>query len=287
LNSAVEKNPIARGAVLVTGASSGIGKAIALNLRNRGYRVFASVRSRAARNELEQAGCEPVELDVTDPRSLTAAREHLLTTLGRERLAGVINNAGILAAGPWEQIELDEVRRILEVNFVGAVAVTQTFLPRLRADRGRLLFIGSVAGRIAPPFVGAYAASKFAVRALADSLRREVAALGVPVVLVEAGSIRTGMRDKVRFERDVDEAYRMPFASFQRHFREGRQAGLAPEQVANAIAGIMDDVAPPAQLLVSERPSLLYRIYLGLPVRWVDALISWRMGRAILGSDHD
>src|SRR5213594_887641 len=158
--------------VVVTGASSGIGEAIARDLAGRGFSVFGTVRRPEDGRMLSAAGVTPVQMDVTDDDSIVRGREEIERALAGERLEALVNNAGILATGPLELLKLDELRNVLAVNVVGVVAVTQAFLPLLKAARGRIVNVSSVAGRSAMPFMGPYAASKFALEAISDSFRR-------------------------------------------------------------------------------------------------------------------
>jgi len=167
--------------VLVTGTSSGIGRACAERLRDRGWHVLAGVR----RLDDAPAGCEAVALDVTDAAQVAA--------LAGRPLDAAVLNAGVALSGPLEFVPVDELRAQLEVNVVGQVALLQAILPALRESRGRVVLVGSVSGRLALPFLGPYAASKFALEAVADSLRGEVAPFGIAVSLVEPGSIATPM----------------------------------------------------------------------------------------------
>jgi NAD(P)-dependent dehydrogenase (short-subunit alcohol dehydrogenase family) len=168
-------------AALVAGASSGIGAACATRLAQSGWRVFAGVR----RSGAAPAGTEEILLDVTDDDQIRAAADRI------DQLDALVNNAGIAIAIPLEFIPLDELRRQLDVNVVGQVAVTQAFLPQLRRTRGRIVFVGSIAGRSALPFLGAYAASKHALEAVADALRLELRPFGIDVSIVEPGTIKT------------------------------------------------------------------------------------------------
>jgi NAD(P)-dependent dehydrogenase (short-subunit alcohol dehydrogenase family) len=174
--------------VLVTGASRGIGKAIATHLAARSWDVFAGVRSDADGERLhaERASITPVMLDVTDESHLAA-----LDKLLPQRLDAVVNNAGVVVAGPVEFLAPADLRRQLETNVVGQIAVTQAVLPRLRRSRGRIVFISSVNGRIAMPLTGAYCASKFALEAAADALRMELKPWDIAVVVVEPAQTDT------------------------------------------------------------------------------------------------
>jgi NAD(P)-dependent dehydrogenase (short-subunit alcohol dehydrogenase family) len=178
----------------VTGASSGIGEAVALRLAELGYRVFAGVRSDEAADRLGRSAptlLTPMRLDVTDAGSLRSAAELIAGATGASGLDGLVNNAGIAVAAPLEFLPLDALREQLEVNVVGQVGATQAMLPLLRAARGRIVNIGSISGRVALPFVGPYTASKFALEALTDSLRVELRPWGIHVAIVEPGVVAT------------------------------------------------------------------------------------------------
>jgi NAD(P)-dependent dehydrogenase (short-subunit alcohol dehydrogenase family) len=178
--------------VLITGASSGIGEASALRLVRGGWRVFAGVRAEADGARLRAAGGErlqPLTIDVTEPSTIAAAA----AALGDSPLDGLVNNAGTALPMPLEFLPLDQLRRQLEVNLVGHVAVTQALLPNLRSARGRIVNVGSIAGRSALPFLGAYAASKHAVEAVTDALRVELRPFGIAVTVIEPGTIATAI----------------------------------------------------------------------------------------------
>jgi NAD(P)-dependent dehydrogenase (short-subunit alcohol dehydrogenase family) len=177
--------------VLVTGATRGIGRATAIRLAEHGWDVFAGVRRAQDGEELAGAHpgrVSPVVVDVTDDDQV-AALEHALPG----DLDALVNNAGIVVGGPLEAVPLSELRRQLEVNVVGQVAVTQVVLPRLRRSRGRVVFVSSLSGRVATPLSGPYNASKFAIEAVADALRMEVAPWGIRVALVEPAQTDTDM----------------------------------------------------------------------------------------------
>jgi NAD(P)-dependent dehydrogenase (short-subunit alcohol dehydrogenase family) len=191
-----------RGAVVVSGASTGIGAAAAETFSRQGYVVFAGVRNDAdaARVATLHPNIRPVMLDVTNRTAIDAAAETVAES--GLPLRGVINNAGIAVAGPLELLPIDELRRQFEVNVFGALAVSQAFLPQLRASHGRLIFVGSISGRFAVPFIAPYSASKFALRAFGDALRIELKPAGVAVVLLEPGSVQTPIWEKGRTGRD-------------------------------------------------------------------------------------
>ncbi len=193
--------------VMITGASTGIGRACALRLDEAGWRVFAGVRKESDGEALVRAASDrltPVIIDVADQDSIDAAADLVNAAVGG-RLDGLVNNAGITVQGPLEHLPLDAFRKQLEVNVTGQLAVSQALLPSLRTAKGRIVFMGSVAGR-APsvPFLGPYSASKKALEAVADSLRGELKPAGIHVAIVEPGSIATEIWDKATETADAD-----------------------------------------------------------------------------------
>ena len=240
-------------AVLVTGASSGIGHASALRLVASGWRVFGGVRSEEDAERLRGHGVEPLQLDVTDSAAIAAAAE----VVGGE-LHGLVDNAGIAIAAPLELVPLDELRRQLEVNVVGQVAVLQAFLPLLRRSRGRVVLVGSVGGRSALPFLGPYAASKHALEAIADSLRVELAPWGIGVSIVEPASVKTAIWTKGAAQADVmragisherDELYAARIERFKAVAMK-RGPGIDPDVVAQAVEHALTASRPKARYLV-------------------------------------
>ena len=264
-------------AVLVTGASSGIGRAVVGELVRRGFTVFGTIRRRDDAASLAALGATPVTLDVTDAATIAAARAQLERALAGQPLAGLVNNAGIPAAGPLELLPLDELRRAFEVNVVGVVAVTQAFLPLLKAARGRIVNISSLAGRAALPFLGPYAASKFALEAISDSLRRELWPFGIDVIVIEPGNIQSKIWDKVEamdLTRYRGTPYEAVLARFrERALRDGRAAPPA-DLVARAVRRALTARRPPTRIVVSAHP-WLERLAVGLPDRWLDRLMRW------------
>ncbi len=262
--------------VLVTGASSGIGLATAERLARAGWAVHGGVRSAPAADALRERGIEPVQLDVTDPGQIAAAAE----SLGSE-LYGLVANAGIAVAAPLELVPLDELRRQLEVNVVGQVAVLQTVLPALRRARGRVVLMGSVGGRSALPFLGPYAASKHALEAFADVLRVELAPWGIAVAIVEPASVKTpiwtkgaetaaAMRDSVSPERAKLYADRLE------RFRQialARGPGIDPDIVAKAVEHALTASRPKARYLVG-RDAHLRAWVERLPTRLRDRVLA-------------
>jgi len=187
--------------VLVTGASTGIGEACSLELDRLGWQVFAGVRDPQAGERLAARASSrlvPLRLDVTPPAEIAAAAESIGAALAGRPLDGLVNNAGIVVPGPLEAVPLADLRRQLEVNVIGQIAVTQAMLPLLRRSAGRIVMMSSISGRVAPPYLGAYAMSKFALEAAADALRIELARWKIRVSLVEPGSVVTPIWGKAR-----------------------------------------------------------------------------------------
>ncbi|HYM16129.1 MAG TPA: SDR family oxidoreductase [Dehalococcoidia bacterium] len=273
------------GAVVVTGASTGIGEACALRLDSMGFIVFAGVRKEADGQALRQKASSrltPVMLDVTDSESITAAARQVGDATGGAGLSGLVNNAGISVAGPLEFVPIDELRRQLEVNVVGQVAVTQAFLPLLRLRRGRIVNIGSVSGRLATPFVGPYAASKFAMEAVTDALRIELRPWRMHVAIVEPGSIATPIWDKARSDADrlmaalperahrlYDDAVRVMLSFAD----ETAKRGIAPDAVAKAVAHALTAKQPKTRYLVGTDARLQAVLAKLVPDRLRDTLI--------------
>jgi NAD(P)-dependent dehydrogenase (short-subunit alcohol dehydrogenase family) len=186
-------------AIVVTGASSGIGQACAVRLDELGFKVFAGVRKEsdgAALARKASARLTPLLIDITDAASIASAARLIDEATGEQGLFGLVNNAGIAIAGPLELLPIEDLRRQLEVNVVGQVAVTQALLPMLRKARGRIVNIGSVSGRVSVPLLGPYCASKFALEALTAALRMEMRPWGIRVSLIEPAGIATPIWEK-------------------------------------------------------------------------------------------
>jgi NAD(P)-dependent dehydrogenase (short-subunit alcohol dehydrogenase family) len=272
-----------RGAVVITGASTGIGRACALELDSRGFHVFAGVRQEAAARDLrdERPSLDPISIDVTDAESIAAARERVTEAVGAKGLAGLVNNAGIAVPGPLEHLPIDEFRRQMEVNLVGQVAVTQAFLPLLRTATGRIVNIGSIGGRVALPLLGPYAASKHAIEGLSDSLRRELRPWGIQVSIVRPGPIATEIWDRGSttadelLERTPEAAvHYWPAIERARAFAAQRtREAVPPSAVAEVVAHALTADKPRTRYLVGPQARLLASLRAILPDRWFDALL--------------
>jgi NAD(P)-dependent dehydrogenase (short-subunit alcohol dehydrogenase family) len=234
--------------VVVTGASSGIGRACALRLDRLGFRVFPGVRRAEDGEVLSSAASQrlvPVTMDITDAAAISSAVECVEREVGDAGLWGLVNNAGIVVAGPLEYLPIEELRRQLEVNVIGQVAVTQAFVPLLRKAGGRIVNIGSISGRLALPLLGPYCASKFALEAITAAFRMELASSGIAVSLVEPGGIATPIWRK-GLSRGDDLAALLPAELHERYgsiiARQRKRAthsdltGLSPDVVARSVA---------------------------------------------------
>jgi NAD(P)-dependent dehydrogenase (short-subunit alcohol dehydrogenase family) len=275
--------------VLVTGASTGIGRATALRLAARGWTVLAGVRDGgagerlAAAGQRERGGVRPLELDVTDPEQVAAAarsvREQTAPAGAREgspgRLDALVNNAGIGVGGPLELVSAEDLRMQFEVNLFGQVAVTRALLPALRAARGRIVLISSIGGRVSVPFNGPYAASKHALEAVGDALRGELHSSGVAVSLVEPGSVKTpiwgkaqAFAEQVRVPPELSREYGRVPGAFAKILRDSERGGIPPERVAAVIERALTARRPRARYLVGRdaRGIVLARTLLPTPV---------------------
>jgi NAD(P)-dependent dehydrogenase (short-subunit alcohol dehydrogenase family) len=259
---------------LVTGASTGIGRACALHLAERGFDVLAGVRNPVDAPE----GLEPLRLDVTSEADVAAAAERV-----GDELHALINNAGIAITGPVEVVPMDEWRRQLEVNLLGQIAVTRALLPAIVRARGRIVNMSSIGGRVANPLFGPYVASKFGLEAVTDALRREVAAQGVRVVCVQPGVIATpiwakGMEDGRRVTSGMTEEqqrrYGSLIAAVTKQAERTAREGLPPEAVAKVVGEAVSADRPRARYVVGRDAKVQAVAARLLPDRAFDALIS-------------
>ncbi len=265
-----------RPAVLVTGASSGIGKAIALTLLQSGFRVFGTVRRAEDGRYLPPAGGTPLLLDVTQAASISRAVKTLDRFLGKAGLFALINNAGISICAPWELVASEDFRAQLEVNLVGVAAVTRALLPRLRQSRGRIIMISSTSGRLAVPLTGPYSCSKFALEALTDSLRRELLRDGIQVTSVQPGPTDTPIFAKSHnwAKNKYPRAFRGPaFGLFSTLAPTLGQQGQTPEDVARAVKRILLARRPPLRTVVARNRWFFYFLP-WVPTRWLDRILS-------------
>ena len=252
---------------LITGASTGIGRATSLRLAAAGWTVLAGVRDPAAGERLLAEAVAgrvlPLTLDVTDAGQIEQARERVQEETARAggagtgRLDALVNNAGIGVGGPLELVSSADLRMQFEVNVFGQIAVTRALLPALRAARGRIVLLSSIGGRVAVPFNGPYAASKHAIEALGDALRGELYSSNIHVSMVEPGSVKTPIWSKARDTADgleippeLQEEYGHVPAAFAKVLTDTERRGVSPEQVAATIERALTARRPRARYLV-------------------------------------
>ncbi len=246
-------------AVLITGASSGIGRAIAIRLADAGYHVFAGDLPREHPVDFEGREIEEIALDVTDAESVAAAAERIRGATGSAGLQGVVNNAGIGAVGPLEYLSIEELKRVFDVNVFGALAVTQAVLPAIREGGGRIVMIASVVAHLPLPFGSPVSSSKAALESFSDSLRRELHAWEVPVIQVEPGSIHTPAVEKLK--GDVGAALDSLPPQGQDRYRASIEA-LMSKQMGREDAGSDPSVVAEAveRALSAKRPDRRYPV---------------------------
>jgi NAD(P)-dependent dehydrogenase (short-subunit alcohol dehydrogenase family) len=288
---------------LITGASTGIGRATALRLHASGWTVLAGVRSPAAGESLldaadaaaGQSGVRarllPLSLDVTDPAQLAEARERVdalaagAGVSSRGGLDALVNNAGIGIGGPLELISAEDLRKQFEVNVFGQLGVTQALLPALRRARGRIVFVSSIGGRVAMAFTAPYAASKHAIEAFGDALRVELHSSGVRVALVEPGSVATPIWDKSRAEAErvsipaeLEQAYGRIPAAMGKVLEDTARRGVPPERVAETIERALTSPRMKARYVVGTDAKAML-----LAKRLLPDLVFDRVARRALG----
>ena len=271
---------MARGTVLVTGTSSGIGRASALHLATLGFDVLAGVRSLAdgaSVQSLRPDRITPVELDVTDRDQIAAVRARV----EESGLYGLVNNAGVTVQGAIEFLDPEELRRQLDINVVGQMALTQAVLPQLRAVKGRIVMVSSIGGRMAFPFLSPYHASKFALEGLSDSLRMELKPFGVHVAVIEPGSVKTeiwrkgtesGRATLAEMPPEGQALYGRRLEAMMKTGEKTGNRGIEPVEVAEAIAHALTASRPKTRYLVGSDARAQAAMKWLLPDRVLDAL---------------
>lgn len=272
--------------VLVTGASTGIGRATALRLDRAGWRVFAGVRREADADSLRETASErlvPLMLDVTESGQIATAAERIGELVGKAGLDGLVNNAGIAVPGPLETLPIEDFERQVGVNLTAHVAVTQAMLPLIRRARGRIVFITSIGGLMAFPMFGAYHAAKFGLEAVGDVFRRELRPWGIDVIVVEPGSIATPIWERGDSEVEAiaaraggrqAELYGKAIEAGRDVARKTGERGIPPEKVAEKLEHALTTGRPRTRYLVgadARGQALLAKL---LPDRLLDWLIA-------------
>jgi NAD(P)-dependent dehydrogenase (short-subunit alcohol dehydrogenase family) len=272
-------------AILITGTSSGIGRATALRLARAGWRVFAAVRKEADAAALETAAggaLETVQLDVQDEGSIARTAQDVAARLGGRGLDALVNNAGIGKVSPTEHISLQALREIYEVNLFGQIAVIQAFLPLVRMAKGRIVNMGSVGDHVAPPFAGALSSSKAAFASMSAALRKEVRAQGIQVCIIEPGAINTPAADKTL--GGVEQAiagmppagvslYGQPMRRMVQTFAETERRGSPPEAVARVVERAVTDRNPRPRYRAGKDATKLSLLAWLLPEKLLDRAI--------------
>ncbi len=275
--------------VVVTGASTGIGWGCVKVLAAGGFHVFGSVRKQADADRLSKefgVAFTPLLFDVTDEAAVARGAAQVEAALGGDTLFGLVNNAGIAVPGPLLYLKIDEFKHQIAVNLTGQLIVTQAFAPLLGADRsrkgapGRIVMISSVGGKNASPFIGPYAASKFALEGLSESLRRELMLFGIDVVIVAPGAVATPIWDKAD-AIDVSQYANTPYAAALNKVKDfmisnGRK-GFAPEKLGEVVKTALTTAKPKTRYTVTPDP-LQNLIVNTLPKRMVDGIIARRVG---------
>ena len=276
--------------VVVTGVSTGIGWGCVKVLAARGFHVFGSVRKTIDADRLKAefgSAFTPLVFDVTDQAAVNAAARQVQEKLGAEPLFGLVNNAGIANPGPLLHIDIDAFRQQLEVNVTAQVIVTQAFAPLLGAapDRrtttpGRILMMSSVGGRVAMPFLGPYNASKFALEAVSESLRRELMIYGVDVIVIAPGAIATPIWDKAD-AIDVTRYANTPYAKSLDRVKAMMlgmgKTGLAPERIGEAVHTALTAASPKTRYTITPQPFTDW-MSRNMPKRMVDKTIAKQLG---------
>lgn len=273
--------------VLVTGATSGIGRATALHLARKGYRVFATGRSESALASLKQeAGghaLDTIRLDVTDAASIEAARRAVDDATDGHGLDALVNNAGYGTAGPAELCTDADLRAQYDVNVFGLMAVTRAFLPRMRErGAGRVVNVSSIGGRMTLPLFGVYNSTKYAIESLTDALRMELRPFGVYFSLIEPGVINTGFADRSMHEVGKYHADTSPYAPVTARAEQMREladrTGVGPAVIARAIERAIRARRPRARYVAPFRYKLMLGFLALVPTRLQDAMMRGMVG---------
>ena len=276
-------SPESQELVVITGASTGIGAATARELARRGFYVLAGVRRDRDADEIRGPGIEPLIIDITKPDHIRALASRVHGDPQGRALRALVNNAGVGVNVPVEAFAIDEWRRLFEVNFFGHIAVTQALLPALIRSKGRVVNISSVGGKIAMATYGPYAGAKFALEAVSDSLRREIAPFGVQVVVVEPGAVRTEMGGRAiataqelvsTMTPEQSERYGGLVHAITAQTASHTNSGLTADAAAKVIAKAVTARKPRTRYTVGRDAALLTRLARILPDRTLDRVFA-------------
>ncbi len=276
-----------KGAVVITGASTGIGATCALYLDKLGFQVFAGVRKEADAVQLRQMASSnlvPIFIDVTDTNTILAAKTFVAEQVHQAGIIGLINNAGIAVGGPIEGLPIADLRQQFEINVIGAMAVTQAFIPLLRDGQGRILNISSIGGRMVTPFFGSYSASKFALEGFTDALRLELRPWNIQVISIQPGSVDTPIWKKSlgktsqlldKFSPEMIQLYGDRFVKVQRQVKATGQRGIPSERVAQVVHKALTVRYPKLRYLIGLDAQMGALMVTFVPGRLQDLILSW------------
>ncbi|MEQ9528100.1 MAG: SDR family oxidoreductase [Parvibaculaceae bacterium] len=276
--------------IVITGVSTGIGHGATKVLTQKGFHVFGSVRKPEDGERLKKEFGDrftPLLFDVTDEAAVKRGAETVRTALKGEKLFGLVNNAGIAVSGPLIEVDPDDFRKQLEVNVTGPLLVTQAFAPLLGVDKslkgnpGRIVNISSVGGKRAFPFIGPYAASKFAIEGFSESLRRELMLFGIDVIIIGPGAVKTAIWDKAE-EIDISRYGNSPYLQILQNFQntfiaQGRK-GFPPEKLGRLIHKALT-VSNPKVRYSANPASIVEKTMMALaPKRTLDKIVARALG---------
>jgi short-subunit dehydrogenase len=273
--------------ILITGATSGIGRDAALHLARRGYRVFATGRREDVlaqlRRDADGLPLETIQLDVTDATSIAACKRAVDARTNGRGIDVLVNNAGYGTAAPTELLTDEDLRAMFETNVFGLMAVTRAFLPQMRErGEGRVINVSSIGGRFTFPFFGGYNGTKYAVESLSDALRMELRAFGVKVVLVEPGLIATNFSERSMTElskyRKMDSPYTTVFERAEEIRQQSDRRAVPPIHISRAIEKAIRARRPRARYVAPFSAKLLLGLVAILPTRWMDAIVVKALG---------
>jgi NAD(P)-dependent dehydrogenase (short-subunit alcohol dehydrogenase family) len=275
--------------IVITGVSTGIGYATTAEFLRRGYHVFGSVRRQDTADSLQEefgSAFTPLLFDVADQEAIGKGVKKVHDNIGDNGLTALVNNAGIVIPGPLMYMPLIDFRAQFEVNLFGLLDVTQQFLPLLGAGKespfppGRIVNISSVSGKIAYPFLGAYAATKHGLEALSDALRRELMLFGIDVILIEPGTTATPIKEKYRFhiQKYKNTGYGGMVAGLEKELAEREINGLPVEKVVETICKAVESKHPKTRYALPRKRFTSWLIPRWLPDRWLDRLTANRLG---------
>jgi NAD(P)-dependent dehydrogenase (short-subunit alcohol dehydrogenase family) len=271
---------LAKQVVLVTGCSTGIGRALAQELHARGHRPFATARRPDSIRDLAAAGIDTVQLDVKDPASIRTAVQKVIDTAGR--IDVVVNNAGVNVFGPLAEVPLESLRDIFETNVLGVAAVTQAVFPHM-ADRhaGRIVNVGSIVGVLPTPFAGGYCATKSALHMLSEVLRMEVSPFGIDVVVVQPGGVKSSIADSgvrgIERYRSESSRYHRTYAGIEKRAYASQDNPMLAEDFARELVTHAFAIPAPRLIRLGTGTELVAR-FAEMPVEQRDAMLSANFG---------